>query len=83
MTSPDSSAKPGLSLLASRYPVVDADACQLCARCLVLRACRWQAVVRFGRDEPPVIDVGRCTLCWACVEACAFGAVMVGCDYPT
>jgi Fe-S-cluster-containing hydrogenase component 2 len=53
------------------------DACRLCARCLAQRACRWQAVIRFDRDEPPVIDVGRCTACWACVDVCEFGAVVV------
>jgi formate hydrogenlyase subunit 6/NADH:ubiquinone oxidoreductase subunit I len=42
-----------------------------------MRACRWQAVIRIDRDEPPVIDVGRCTLCWACVDVCEFGAVVV------
>jgi formate hydrogenlyase subunit 6/NADH:ubiquinone oxidoreductase subunit I len=46
-----------------------------------MRACRWQAVIRFDRDEPPVIDVGRCTLCWACVEVCESGAVVVVSDY--
>ncbi len=63
--------------VALRYPVIDPDLCQHCARCLVQRACRWQAIIRFDRDEPPVIDAGRCTLCWACVEVCESGAVGV------
>ncbi|HSN78229.1 MAG TPA: 4Fe-4S binding protein [Anaerolineae bacterium] len=66
--------------VSPRYPVIDPDACQLCPRCQVVRACRWQAVIRFDRDEPPVIDAGRCTLCWACVDVCEVGAVVVACE---
>jgi MinD superfamily P-loop ATPase len=57
------------------YPSLDPHACQLCARCEVARACRRMAVIRFDRDEPPVIDVARCTLCFACAGCCAFDAL--------
>lgn len=67
-----------MALVASdRYLIVDSEACQLCARCLVQRACRWHAVVRFGGDEPPAIDAGLCTLCYACLDSCAYGAVVL------
>lgn len=62
-------------LPSGRYPSIDPDACRLCARCEVARACRRMAVIRFDRDEPPVIDVARCTLCLACLEKCPFGAL--------
>ena len=62
---------------SDRYPSIDPDVCQLCARCEVERACRRMAVIRFDRDEPPVIDPARCTLCLACIGPCVFGAVVL------
>ena len=55
---------------------VDADLCRLCARCLVQRGCRGMAIIRFDRDEPPVIDPARCAHCLICLDKCPFGAVI-------
>ncbi|MCB9130974.1 MAG: 4Fe-4S binding protein [Anaerolineales bacterium] len=41
-----------------------------------MRSCRGMAVLRFDRDEPPVIDVSRCMNCQVCMGMCPFGAVI-------
>jgi TPP-dependent indolepyruvate ferredoxin oxidoreductase alpha subunit len=61
---------------SSKYLAIDDDACHLCARCLVMRACRGMAVVRFDRDEAPYIDPARCAHCLACLDKCPFGALV-------
>jgi len=59
----------------THYPVIDESLCRLCRRCLVMKACRYMAIIRFARDEAPVIDVGRWTKCGACLHVCPFDAV--------
>ncbi|HRX02941.1 MAG: 4Fe-4S binding protein [Anaerolineae bacterium] len=59
-----------------RHLAIDDQLCQMCARCLVMRSCRGMAVLRFDRDEPPVIDVSRCMNCQVCMGMCPFGAVI-------
>ncbi len=56
---------------------VDPDLCQLCSRCRVLASCRWQAVLRIDREDPPVIDMARCQRCMVCVARCEFEAVVL------
>ena len=56
-------------------PVIDADLCRLCARCRPLSTCKWQAIIRFDRDETPVIDASRCQRCLVCVDRCEYEAV--------
>ncbi len=61
---------------SERHLVIDEQRCQACRRCEVLRACRGMAVLRFERDEPPVIDVSRCKTCLVCVDHCPYAAVV-------
>ncbi|NOZ71848.1 MAG: 4Fe-4S dicluster domain-containing protein [Chloroflexi bacterium] len=61
----------------AHFLVIDDSLCRLCRRCLVMKACRYMAVIRFDRQEAPVIDVGRCTKCGACLHSCPFEAVQV------
>ena len=45
-------------------------------RQFVTALARGMAVLRFDRDEPPVIDVSRCMNCQVCMGMCPFGAVI-------
>ena len=58
-------------------PRIDEELCQACRRCPVISACRGRAVLRFERDEPPVIDAARCDGCYACIPACPYEAVVL------
>lgn len=61
----------------SSYPIyIDEAACLLCSRCLAQRACKGMAIIRFDREEAPVVDVARCRLCWACLPHCPAQAVI-------
>jgi len=67
-----------MAATASRpSPVIDAALCQLCSRCRVVTSCRWQAIIRFDRDETPVIDMARCQRCLVCVARCDYEAVIL------
>lgn len=55
---------------------IDPLRCRVCARCLVSRACRGMAVLRFGQEEAPVIDPARCKHCLVCIDQCPFQAVV-------
>ncbi len=58
-------------------PAIDSDLCQLCSRCRVVTSCKWQAVIRFDREETPVIDMARCQRCLICVARCDHEAVVL------
>ncbi len=66
-----------MNLVQEHRMVVQEDICQNCRKCLVQRGCKYMAVLRFDRDEPPYIDMARCTLCGACLQICPFGAVVL------
>ena len=57
-------------------PIIDADLCRMCIRCRPLSACKWQAIIRFDRDEAPVIDASRCQRCLVCLDRCEYDAVL-------
>lgn len=57
-------------------PRIDYERCQVCARCPAVKQCRFKAVLRIDRDEPPAIDAARCNGCNACVQYCPFGAIV-------
>ncbi|RME74061.1 MAG: 4Fe-4S ferredoxin, partial [Chloroflexi bacterium] len=40
------------------------------------KICRVKAIVRFDRDEPPVVDIHRCYGCMVCIVECPFKAVI-------
>jgi len=62
-------------LEAHQVPVVDAQRCHACRKCLAREICRPKAIVRVDRDEPPFVDPSRCFGCRACIVACPFGAL--------
>jgi MinD superfamily P-loop ATPase len=57
-------------------PRIDYEHCRACGTCLAAKGCRFKAIVRIDRDEPPAIDASRCGGCAACVASCPFGAVL-------
>lgn len=63
-------------VLKTQHLTIDSDLCHLCGRCLVASVCRGMAVIRFDREEPPVIDMARCRHCLICLDKCPFGAVV-------
>ncbi len=54
---------------------IDASLCQLCRRCAAQKACRYMAMTRIDREDPPFIDTVACRLCLLCRDACPYGAV--------
>jgi MinD superfamily P-loop ATPase len=57
-------------------PRIDYQQCQACSKCKAQKECRFKAIVRIDRDEPPAIDASRCGGCATCVESCPFGAIL-------
>ena len=57
-------------------PRIDYARCQVCGKCMAARDCRFKAIIRIDRDEPPAIDASRCGGCALCVQSCPFGAVL-------
>lgn len=58
-------------------PIIDPTLCRVCSRCRVAKSCKWQAVIRFDRDETPVIDMALCQRCLVCVAQCEHKAVLL------
>ena len=56
-------------------PRIDYERCQVCSKCVAAKSCKFKAIVRIDRDEPPAIDASRCGGCGVCVENCPFGAI--------
>ncbi len=57
-------------------PRIDYALCQACERCVAARGCKFKAIIRIDRDEPPAIDASRCGGCATCVQACPYGAIL-------
>ena len=57
-------------------PRIDYTLCQVCDRCVASRGCKFKAIIRIDRDEPPAIDASRCGGCATCVQACPHGAIL-------
>lgn len=59
------------------WPIVliDAHACQTCARCHARQVCKTRAIVQLEQGDLPIVDATRCRSCLACIPACPFGAV--------
>ncbi len=57
-------------------PRIDYERCQACPKCIAMKACRFKALVRIDRDEPPAIDASRCNGCNACLDHCPFNAIV-------
>jgi MinD superfamily P-loop ATPase len=57
-------------------PRIDYERCHACGKCLAAKACRFKAILRIDRDEPPAIDASRCGGCSLCVQECPFGAIL-------
>ena len=60
---------------ATVIPEIDYDLCQACRKCEAASHCRFKAVRRLERDEPPYISVELCQGCGDCAEHCPYGAV--------
>lgn len=57
-------------------PRIDYERCQVCGRCVAARECKFKAIVRIDRDEPPAIDASRCGGCATCAQYCPFEAIL-------
>ena len=57
-------------------PRIDYEQCQACVKCVAAKSCKFKAIIRIDRDEPPAIDASRCGGCATCVQACPFGAIV-------
>ncbi len=57
-------------------PRIDYERCQACKKCVSAKKCRFKAIIRIDRDEPPAIDASRCNGCDACVQDCPFDAII-------
>ncbi|NLE76004.1 MAG: 4Fe-4S binding protein [Chloroflexi bacterium] len=60
---------------AALIPVVDADRCRACRRCVARSVCRSKAILRIDREDPAFIDASLCYACHSCVPACPNGAI--------
>ena len=56
-------------------PEIDYEVCQACRRCEAARNCRFKALRRLDRDEPPYVAVELCQGCGDCARFCPHGAV--------
>jgi MinD superfamily P-loop ATPase len=56
-------------------PAIDYEQCQACPVCEAAKHCRFRALVRIDRDEPPFIDVGHCNGCGDCAPHCPYQAI--------
>ena len=66
-----------MSLSSSRaIPTIEYERCQLCAACAAKEHCRFKAIVRFDREEPPYIEVNLCGGCGDCIEHCPHEAIV-------
>jgi len=59
---------------------IDDDSCQACSPCMVQQVCKYKAILRIDRDEPPFIDSHRCNGCRVCLAECPFAAIAAA-DY--
>ena len=57
-------------------PRIDYERCNVCGKCTAAKGCRFKAIIRIDRDEPPAIDASRCGGCASCVSDCPFGAIL-------
>ena len=57
-------------------PSIDYDRCQACPKCVAAQHCRFRALVRIDRDEPPYVDVSMCGGCGECFPHCPHEAVV-------
>jgi MinD superfamily P-loop ATPase len=57
-------------------PIVDYARCQICAQCVAAEHCRYRALARFDREEPPYIDLDLCGGCGECMPFCPSGAIV-------
>jgi MinD superfamily P-loop ATPase len=57
-------------------PIIDYELCQACKKCEASKYCRFKAIVRIDRDEPPYIDVARCGGCGDCSPHCPYNAIV-------
>jgi MinD superfamily P-loop ATPase len=57
-------------------PRMDYERCQVCDKCVAAKKCKFKAIVRIDRDEPPAIDASRCNGCAVCVQDCPFDAIL-------
>lgn len=56
-------------------PAVDYARCQICAKCVAAQHCRYRALARFDREEPPYIELDLCGGCGECMPFCPHGAI--------
>lgn len=57
-------------------PTVDYARCQICAKCVAAQHCRYRALARFDRKEPPYIDLDLCGGCGECIPFCPDSAIV-------
>jgi MinD superfamily P-loop ATPase len=66
-----------MSLSSSRaIPTIDYERCQACASCAAKKHCRFKAIARLDREEPPYIEVNLCGGCGECIEHCPHKAIV-------
>ena len=66
-----------MSLSSSRaIPTIDYERCQVCSSCSAKKHCRFKAIARFDREEPPYIEVNLCGGCGECIEHCPNEAIV-------
>lgn len=61
---------------AANKPVIDADLCRGCGKCI--QNCAQNAIAITGKKA--VLDPGSCVGCGRCIGACPFDAVSAACD---
>jgi len=49
---------------------------QICRKCVAAQHCRYRALARFDRKEPPYIDLDLCGGCGECIPFCPHGAIV-------
>ncbi len=60
-----------------RVPVVDAEMCRTCRKCIARQVCRLKALVQFEANELPYVDRELCRGCLVCIEKCPFRAIKI------
>lgn len=62
--------------MAKSVVYIDAARCRSCEKCPARQTCKFKAIVRFERIEPPFVDAHRCHGCKLCIIECPHQAII-------